>query len=163
MFVLLLLADAAATERHEQTPDGEQPYAPPGFPRPRSRLTMEVKALSLPSKEGWLRAGCLGASAPQVHSQQCRPKKTRTCRITFLLPTLPPLRFTSEGKGGFWRLTENKHQADLRSPPRDPHPQQKQTRRPRCPDLLRASEEAQLHSPQVLRSKPKSLILVRLL
>lgn len=51
MFVLLLLADAAATERHEQTPDG---YVPPGFPCLRSRLTMEVKALSLPSKEGWL-------------------------------------------------------------------------------------------------------------
>lgn len=54
MFVLLLLADAAAMERHEQTPDGEQPYVPSGFPSPRSLPTTEVKALSLPSKEGWL-------------------------------------------------------------------------------------------------------------
>ena len=80
------------------------------------------------------------------------------------VPTAHPHpRFTSDGKGGFWRLTESKHQADICSPPRDPHPPQKLTRRPRCPDLLCTSEEAQLQGPQVIRSKRKSLVLVHLL
>lgn len=78
MFVLLLLADAAATERHKQTPDGEQPYVPSGFPSPRSRLTMEVKALSLSSKEGWLRQagwvpGGLCSAGPQPAVQATQP------------------------------------------------------------------------------------------
>ena len=54
------------------------------------------------ARAGGLGAG--GASAPQVHSQQCRPhnpKKTRTCRTTFPLPTpTPGLRVTGRVGSG---------------------------------------------------------------
>ena len=71
------------------------PMCPLGFPVPGAGWPWRWRPSHCPPRKGGSgrQVGCLGASAPQVHSQQCKPhnpKKTRTCRTTFPLPTPTP-------------------------------------------------------------------------